>query len=174
MKIVTALKSSHSALFYLLFVAVFATIVACDSGEETPNPGTGGTDITAELDCADLEENPDTAGGAPLGPPPALPNIFTGTAYVNGEPAPEGMELYLKLVVSRSRSVEILEDGKFINIIHGPVGELDMGVEFQFCLGDPEGIAVKSEETFEFVNEPFHESEVELNFPMLPSELSSQ
>lgn len=174
MKTITALKSPHSVLFFLLLVLVLATIVACDSAEETPSPGTEGTDVVAELDCSDLEENPDTAGGAPLGPPPTLPNIFTGTAYVNGEPAPKGAQLYTKLVVSRSRSVEILENGKFINIIHGPVHELDMGVEFQFCLGDPDGIAVKSVETFEFVNEPFHESEIELNFPMLPSELSSQ
>ena len=174
MKIVTALKSSRTSLVLLLLIFVIATMISCDSAEETPIAGTVSAANLAELDCPDLEENPDTAGGAPLGPPPALPNIFTGTAYVNGEPAPEGTELYVKLVVSRSRSTAILENGKFINIIHGPVSELDEGVEFQFCLGDPDGIAVKSEETFEFVNEPFKESEVELNFPMLPSELSAQ
>ena len=174
MKIVKALNSIRSKLFFLLLIPAIATMYACNAGEETPSPGTEGEDAVAVLDCPDLEENPATTGGAPLGPPPALPNIFTGTAYVNGEPAPEGTELYLKLVVSRSRSVEILDDGKFINIIHGPVSDLDQGVAFQFCLGDPDGIAVKSEETFEFVTEPFHTAEVELNFPMLPSELSSQ
>ena len=174
MKILAALKSSHIKLIFLLLILVIATIISCDSAEETPSTGTEAAANLTELDCPDLEENPATAAGAPLGPPPALPNIFTGTAYVNGEPAPEGAQLYAKLVVSRSRSVAILEDGKFINVIHGPVSELDQGVEFQFCLGDPDGIAVKSEETFEFVNEPFKESYVELHFPMLPSGLDAQ
>lgn len=174
MKIATALRSNCKKLAFLLLILVTAFAIACDTAEETPSPGTESTADVAELDCPDLEENPATVGGAPLGPPPALPNIFTGTAYVDGKPAPEGTELYVKLVVSRSRSVEILEDGKFINIIHGPVSDLDQDVEFQFCLGDPDGIAVKSEETFEFVKEPFHVYEVELNFPKLPSELSSQ
>ncbi len=177
MKNLTALKPSFVNLIVAISIVALAAVFACTSESEedtaTLEPEVGVS--TAELDCPDLEVNPDTIGDAPLGPPPALPNIFTGTAYVNGEPVPEGEQLYVKLVTSRSRSVDILEGGKFINIIHGPVSELDQGIEFQFCLGDPEGIAVKSIETFEFDgNEPFKESDVELNFPMLPSELNAQ
>ena len=176
MKNLTALKPSFVNLIVAISIVALAAVFACTSESEedtaTLEPEVGVS--TAELDCPDLEVNPDTIGDAPLGPPPALPNIFTGTAYVNGEPVPEGEQLYVKLVTSRSRSVDILEGGKFINIIHGPVSELDQGIEFQFCLGDPEGIAVKSIETFEFDgNEPFKESDVELNFPMLPSELNA-
>ncbi len=181
---VTDLKTHSYSLLLAISMAVLGVAFSCSSseitivnvdGNGTPEAGSGGEINVADLDCSDLEEDPNRVGDAPLGPPPALPNIFTGTAYVNGKPAPVGEQLYVKLVTTRSRSVEIMEGGKFINIIHGPVSELDQGVDFQFCLGDPEGIAIKSNETFEFDgSEPFKESDVELNFPMLPSELSSQ
>ena len=184
MKTVTVLKPSLNKLLFALLILALALVIACSSSEITIVNLDGNGDPpdevesqinTADLDCPDLEVDPARVGDAPLGPPPSLPNIFTGTAYVNGEPAPEGEQLYVKLVTSRSHSVEVMAGGEFRNIIHGPVSELDKGIEFQFCLGDPEGIAVKSNETFEFDgNEPFKESDVELNFPMLPSELSSQ
>ena len=173
MKFITVLKPSFNKLLFAILIFAIATAIACETEEDPKVPDE--TINTADLDCPDLEVDPARVGDAPLGPPPSLPNIFTGTAYVNGEPAPEGEQLYVKLVTSRSHSVEVMEGGEFRNIIHGPVSELDKGIEFQFCLGDPEGIAVKSDETFEFDgNEPFKESDVELNFPMLPSELSSQ
>ena len=175
MKNLPVLKPSLTKLLFALLILAFAAAIACESSEGTPSAGPDGKTNVADLDCSDLEEDPNRVGDTPLGPPPALPNIFTGTVYVDGEPAPEGEELYVKLVTSRSHSVEIMENGQFRNIIHGPVSELDQGVDFQFCLGDPEGIAVKSNETFEFnSSEPFKESEVELNFPMLPSELSAE
>ncbi len=169
MKNLTVLKPSLAKFIFAIMLLVLVTTIACESSEEPQ------TSISTEdLQCPALEESPQV-GDAPLGPPPALPNIFTGTAYVNGEPAPEGEQLYVKLVTSRSHAVEIEQNGKFINIIHGPVSDQDKGVPFQFCLGDPEGVAVKSAETFEFDgSEPFKTSDVELNFPMLPSELSSQ
>ena len=169
MKNLTVLKPSLAKFILAIMLLVLVTTIACESSEETQ------TGISTEdLQCPGLEETPQV-GDVPLGPPPALPNIFTGTAYVNGEPAPEGEQLYVKLVTSRSHAVQIEQNGKFINIIHGPVSDQDKGVPFQFCLGDPEGVAVKSAETFEFDgSEPFKTSDVELNFPMLPSELSSQ
>ena len=146
-------------LLFAFMVVALATVFACTSNTE-------------DLECPDLVDAPDI-GGQALGPPPALPNIFTGTAYVNDEPAPEGELLYIKLAASRSKAVKILQNGRFRDIIHGPVSELDQGVDFVFCLGDPEGKSVKSDETFEFDgNEPFKESDVELNFPMLPGELN--
>lgn len=170
----TILKRTLPKFLYAMLILVLVAAIACESEEEdTPEPDP--VVSTADLDCPDLEEDPNRVGDAPLGPPPALPNIFTGTVYVNGEPAPEGEQLYVKLVTSRSRAVGILPNGEFRNIIHGPVSEKDQEVEFQFCLGDPEGLAVKSNETFAFDgNEPFKELDVELNFPMLPSELESQ
>ena len=175
MKIITLLKPSLTKILFALLVIALTVVIACDSEEASPD-GEDQVDLTsADLECPDLEQDPNRVGNAPLGPPPALPNIFTGTAYVNGQPAPVGEQLYVKLVTSRSQPVEIMENGRFINIIHGPVSELDQDTEFQFCLGTPEGIAVKSNETFEFDgNEPFKESEVEINFPILPSELNDQ
>ncbi len=174
MKNLTVLKPSLANLLFALLILSIALMVACEADEDSPDSAPDGEAKVADLDCSDLEEDPNRVGDAPLGPPPALPNIFTGTAFVNGEPAPEGEQLYVKLVTSRSHSVEITENGQFRNIIHGPVSELDQDVEFQFCLGDPEGLAVKSNETFEFDgSEPFKESEIEINFPMLPDELSA-
>ena len=175
MKIITVLKPSGTKILFALLILALTALIACDPEETPPDIGSEVASKTDDLDCSDLEQDPNMVGDAPLGPPPALPNIFTGTAYVNGQAAPEGEQIYVKLVTSRSRPVEIMESGKFINIIHGPVSELDQGVEFQFCLGDPEGVAVKSNETFEFDgSEPFKEFDIEVNFPMLPSELSSQ
>ncbi len=166
------LKPSIFKLALAMSILAAATMLACTSDSATQEPG--GEVSTADVECPDLEENPATAGGVPLGPPPSLPNIFTGTAYIDGKPVPAGEQLYVKLVTSRSRSTQIEQNGKFINIIHGPVSDLDKDVDFVFCLGDPEGRAVKSTETFEFKNEPFFERDVELNFPMLPSELNAQ
>ena len=126
-------------------------------------------DTPEDLECSDLVELPD-AGDTPLGPPPSLPNIFTGTAYVNGAPAPEGELLYVKLVTSRSHPVNILEGGKFKELLHGPVSDLDVGEPFVFCLGDPEGTAIKADETFGLYDEPFKMIELELNFPMSPTD----
>ena len=175
MKNLTFPKPSFANLLFALLMLTITVAIACETNEGTPETGPDGEANVADLDCSDLEKDPNRVGDAPSGPPPALPNIFTGTAYVNGEPVPEGEQLYVKLVTSRSHAVQIEQNGKFINIIHGPVSDQDKGVPFQFCLGDPEGVAVKSAETFEFDgSEPFKTSDVELNFPMLPSELSSQ
>ncbi len=156
-------------------IAMFA-LVACtnDSEDATPEVDPASQATAEELECPELVELPNQ-GEVPLGPPPSLPNLFTGTAYVNGEPVPEGELLYVKLTTSRSHPVTIREDGSFNNIIHGPVSDLDQGVPLTFCLGDPEGTAVRASETIEFDgNEPFKVVEVELNFPMLPSELEAQ
>ena len=168
-------KPSTFKLFLAISIFALATIFACtsDSAEESATQDPEVAVGTQELECPDLVEQPD-AGKEPLGPPPALPNLFTGTALVNGEPVPQGELVYVKLTTSRSHPVNVLENGKFINIIHGPVSDLDKEVPFVFCLGDPEGKAVKATETIEFKNEPFLVRDVELNFPMLPSELSTQ
>lgn len=169
------LKPSIFKLLLAISAVALAAMFACtsDPSEEAATPDSEVAVNTQDLECPDLVEQPD-AGQAPLGPPPALPNLFSGTALVNGEPVPQGELVYVKLTTSRSYPAKVLENGKFINIIHGPVSELDKEVPFVFCLGDPEGRAVKAAETIEFKNEPFLERDVELNFPMLPSELSTQ
>ena len=164
------------ALTFLIMAMATFVLVACSSESDddvsTTSPDSQAN--TEDLACPDLVELPNQ-GDVPLGPPPSLPNIFSGTAYVNGEPVPEGESLYVKLTTSRSHSVGIEADGRFINIIHGPVSDMDNGVPFVFCLGDPEGTAVRAQETIEFdATAPFKEVEVELNFPMLPSELEAQ
>ena len=157
----------------VLTMVVLAFAIACRS-EEDPTSSTSETLVAVdEMRCPALEESP-RLGDVPQGPPPALPNIFNGTAYVNGEPVPEGEQIYVKLVTSRSWPVDVGQNGKFRDIIHGPVSDKDQGIPFVFCLGDPDGVAVKAEEIIEFDgSEPFKITDVELNFPLLPSELES-
>ena len=153
-----------------------ATVFACTTDTEEPT-ATGETSAISSfenMECPDLEPLPDT-GNVPLGPPPGMPYIFAGTAYVDGAPAPEGELLYVKLSASRSKEVRVLPDGKYRDIIHGPVHPPDRDVPFVFCLGNPEGKTVMSEESVEYEDKgTFHEIELDLNFPVLPSELSSQ
>ena len=158
-----------AAIALIAITAVFA----CTTETEEP---TSTEDTTAKISsenmvCPDLAPIPETE----LGPPPGMPYIFAGTAYVDGEPAPEGELLYVKLTASRSKEVRILPDGKYRDIIHGPVHPPDRDVPFVFCLGNPEGKTVMSEESVEYEDKgTFHEMELDLNFPVLPSELSSQ
>ena len=158
-----------AAMSLIALSAVFAC--TADTSEETPTAEPEPEVSTQDLQCPELVEQP-KVGDTPLGPPPGMPYIFTGTAYVDGAPAQAGELLYVKLTTSRSHPVEILEDGKYINIIHGPVSDLDRDVPFVFCLGDPEGQAVKSEEIVEYEDKgTFHEVDMELNFPMSPADL---
>lgn len=150
-----------------------ATVFACtsDTPEDTPTTDSEPEISTQDLQCPDLVEQP-KVGDTPLGPPPGMPYIFAGTAYVDGDPAPAGELLYVKLTTSRSHPVEILEGGRYINIIHGPVSDLDRDVPFVFCLGDPEGRAIKSEEIVEYEDKgTFYEVDMDLNFPMSPANL---
>lgn len=159
-----------------LALIALLTVFACttDTDEPTATGKTSSISSSENMECPALEPLPDT-GNAPLGPPPGMPYIFAGTAYVDGEPAPEGELLYVKLTASRSKEVRVLPDGKYRDIIHGPVHPPDQDVPFVFCLGNPEGITVMSEESFEYEDKgTFHEIELDLNFPVLPSELSSQ
>lgn len=152
-------------------VLTLLTVFACTSNSTEDTPTAEPVVSTQDLECPDLVEQP-KAGETPLGPPPGMPYIFTGTAYVDGEPAPAGELLYVKLTTSRSHPVEILESGKYINIIHGPVSNLDRDVPFIFCLGDPEDRAVKSQEIVEYEDKgTFYEVDMELNFPMSPADL---
>ena len=165
----TSIFKTIAAMSFIALAAVFAC--TSDSPEDTPTTEPEPVVSTQNLDCPDLVEQPN-AGDTPLGPPPGMPYIFAGTAYVDGEPAPEGELLYVKLTTSRSHPVDVLEGGKFLNIIHGPVSELDRDVPFVFCLGDPEGLAVMSEETVEYEDKgTFHEIDMELNFPKSPNDL---
>ena len=157
------------AISVIALVAVFACTT--DTSEDTSTAESEPEISTQDLECPDLVEQP-KVGDAPLGPPPGMPYIFAGTAYVNGEPASAGELLYVKLTTSRSHPVEILEGGRYMNIIHGPVSELDRDVPFVFCLGDPEGRAVKSEEIVEYEDKgTFYEVDMELNFTMSPANL---
>lgn len=161
-----------TAIALIALVAVFACTT--DTEEPTATEETMAKTSSENMECPVLEPLPDT-GNVPLGPPPGMPYIFAGTAYVDGEPAPEGELLYVKLTASRSKEVKILPDGKYRDIIHGPVHPPDRDVPFVFCLGNPEGKTVMSEETLEYEDKgTFHEIELDLNFPVLPSELSTQ
>ena len=167
------LKPPLVKIIAVMSLIALSAVFACtaDTSEETPTAEPEPEVSTQDLQCPDLVEQP-KVGDTPLGPPPGMPYIFTGTAYVDGAPAQAGELLYVKLTTSRSHPVEILDDGKYINIIHGPVSDLDRDVPFVFCLGDPEGRAVKSEEIVEYEDKgTFHEVDMELNFPMSPADL---
>ena len=176
MKSLTVPKPSFVNLILAIAIVAIATVFACtsESEEDTPTSEPEVAASTADLDCPDLEEPPGV-GDTPLGPPPGMPYIFAGTAYIDGQPAPEGEMLYVKLTASRSHAVEILENGKYRDIIHGPVHPPDNDVPFVFCLGDPEGVAVKANETVDYENTgTFEEVELDLNFPMGPGQLNAQ
>ena len=87
----TDLKSSLLKIIAAMSLIALAIGFACtsDSPEDTPNAEDEPVVITQDLVCPDLVEQPGV-GDTPLGPPPGMPYIFTGTAYVDGEPAPAG------------------------------------------------------------------------------------
>ena len=84
-------KPSLVKIIAAVYLTALATVFACtsDTPQDTPNSETGPGASTLDLECADLVEQPNI-GETPLGPPPGMPYIFTGTAYVDGEPAPAG------------------------------------------------------------------------------------
>ncbi len=175
LKITKTLTSKLAFAFLLIGIAI---VFACSSADETPDAETSDTasetsQVSSEAPlCEDLIPTPEDR---PPGPPPGMPYIFEGTAYVDGEPAPEGEMLYVKLAASRSRHVRILPNGEYRNIIHGPVHDFDAGVPFVFCLGDPDGKAVRSIEIVEYEDMgTFNQIQMDINFPIAPSKLGSQ
>ena len=158
----------------VLIALISASACETDSAEESTTEQANAKTSAENFACSELEPLPDS-GEVPLGPPPGMPYIFTGTAYVDGEPAPEGELLYVMLTSSRSKEVRILPNGKYRDVIHGPVHPPDQGVPFVFCLGNPEGATVMSKEKMEYEDKgTFYEVELDLNFPVMPSELSVQ
>ena len=169
----TDLKPPLSKTIIVACVIALAIIFACtnDNPEDASDSAPQAEINPQDLECPELVAQPEV-GDTPLGPPPGMPYIFAGTAYVDGEPVPAGEMLYVKLTTSRSHPVEILEGGRYRNIIHGPVSTLDRDVPFVFCLGDIAGRAVKSQETVEYEDKgTFFEVDMELNFPMYPADL---
>ena len=162
------MKHTRSLLLFGIAIVSLLAIAACSDNEEPE--ATTVTSETASTECSPLEEAPTPVPGAPpSGPPPSLPYIFAGTASVNGEPVPEGHQIFVKLTTSRSWPVPIGADGSFRDMIHGPVSEMDNDVPFVFCLGDPEGTSYRAEETVEYEDVgTFNEVLVELNFPDVP------
>lgn len=145
-----------SALFLLLPLLVLA-VFACDSsGEEY-------------MACPVIE----SSGEGPSGPP-ALPYIFEGTYYVDGEPGPPGMKIWVQMARSLSqpsRTFDTRHDGEFLNVIHGPIYDEDHEHGFVFCIGEMDGNSVMASST-PIPYEPkgtFHTVEdTRVDFPRLP------
>ena len=145
-----------SALFLLLPLLALAAF-ACDSnGEES-------------MACPVIE----SSGEGPSGPP-ALPYIFEGTYYVDGEPGPPGMKIWVQMARSLSqpsRTFDTRHDGEFLNVIHGPIYDEDHEHGFVFCIGEMDGNSVMASST-PIPYEPkgtFHTvKDTRVDFPRLP------
>ena len=153
------LKSSRpwrSVLFLLLPLLVMSAF-ACDSnGEEY-------------MACPVIE----TSGEGPSGPP-SLPYIFEGTYYVDGEPGPPGMKIWVQMARSLSqpsRTFDTRRDGEFLNVIHGPLYDEDHEHGFVFCIGELDGNSVMASSTPIPYEEKgtFHTvKDTRVDFPRLP------
>lgn len=145
-----------SIFIFALLLMIAIGVAACNGGDET---------VAVDSVCA-LEPAP------PIDPeagPPALPFIFSGNYYVDGELGPEGQSVYVKLITSRSQIGTTREGGVYPAIAHGPVSEQDWGTPFIFCLGTPDGSAVPAEETFEYENlGRINNVNLDLHFPRFP------
>ena len=103
--------------------------------------------------------------------PPALPYIFQGTYYVDGEPGPGGVKIWAQMARSRSNPSETFDDGRYFNIIVGPLSPEDFDAPFVFCIGEPDGDSVMASSTpipYEQKG-TFHTLEdLRVDFPRLP------
>ena len=136
-------------------VALAIASVACSNMEEV----------------AEVESCPVFEGSTqPLGGPPAMPYLFDGTYYVDGEPGPSGVQIWVQLARSWSSPSLTGEGGKFLNLIHGPVHDEDFEVPFIFCIGDRDGNSVKSSLTIDYEDMgTFHTlSDLRVDFAQLP------
>ena len=146
----------RSVLFLLLPLLTLAAF-ACDSnGEEY-------------MACPVI----DTSGEGPSGPP-SLPYIFEGTYYVDGEPGPPGMKIWVQMARSLSqpsRTFDTRRDGEFLNVIHGPLYDEDHEHGFVFCIGELDGNSVMASSTPIPYEEKgtFHTvKDTRVDFPRLP------
>lgn len=149
-------RNWKSALFILLPLLVLAAF-ACDSNGEEYRA------------CPVIE----SSGEGPSGPP-SLPYIFEGTYYVDGEPGPPGMKIWVQMARSLSqpsRTFDTRHDGEFLNVIHGPIYDEDHEHGFVFCIGEMDGNSVMASST-PIPYEPkgtFHTvKDTRVDFPRLP------
>lgn len=105
----------------------------------------------------------------PSGPPPSMPYIFEGNFTVDGEPGPAGLSIFARIGDAHSFPPAKTLDGRYNNIIVGPVYTSDLEHDVTFHLGELDGDSVQAEETFPF--EPvgsIANFEFDLSFPSLP------
>ena len=146
-----------AAVLPLALAAIIIAVLGCSG------LGSGGGDVEA---CPVIE-----ASAVPGGPPPALPYIFQGTYYVDGEPGPGGVKIWVQLARSWSTPSETLDDGRFYNVIHGPIQPEDFDAPFVFCIGEMDGNSVKAASTPIPYEEKgtFHTlADLRVDFPSLP------
>ena len=104
----------------------------------------------------------------PPGGPVAWPYIFSGNVTAAGRPAPAGVPIFARLGSGRSPVAETL-NGRYLNIVVGPVSEQDLQQSITFHLGNPDGPSIESAQSVIFEAPPGPESRVvDLSFPRLP------
>lgn len=110
-------------------------------------------------------------GGVDPNQPPGLPYIFEGTYYVDGDPGPAGVKIWVQMARSLSQPSRTMDDGIFFNVIHGPLYEEDYDHGFVFCIGELDGNSVMaSSDRVEYEHKgTFHTvKDIRVDFPRLP------
>lgn len=147
----------NSAVALLCAAVIAIALGACSSD---------GADSSEVMSCPAIE---------PPGPlpdsPPALPYIFQGNYYIDGEPGPGGVKIWAQMARSRSNPSETFDDGRYFNVIVGPLHPDDYDTPFVFCIGEPDGDSVMASSTpipYEQKG-TFHTLEdLRVDFPRLP------
>jgi hypothetical protein len=123
--------------------------------------------------CSFTETEPtpyDRENFTPLAGPPPFPIIFEGKFTVDGEAGPGHSTIYAEFIHGGSPISTTLVEGKYAQVILGPVSESDIehGV-ISFYLGTRDGDHVKAEETWDWntVDSPINQV-LDLTFSRLP------
>lgn len=106
-----------------------------------------------------------TTGQASAQPP--YPIIYSGQAFIGGQPAPDGTIITGRISNSESRPVEV-KDGKYILLVVDPSLEFEHGQDVAGLVITFFADGVRAVETDVYVEGTFIEKDLDLHFPELP------
>ena len=109
---------------------------------------------------------------------PDIPNVFSGSVTMAGEPAPDGVEIFARVGAYQSnvarpgfeaheRPIVLTEEGRYKDLKVQPTGATNVGRTISFFATYGSG-EVQAEETVTFRPGPIFESNYDLTFGELP------